>query len=61
MEGRQLAYLKNQKHINLTSAWNSSLYHEDLFLYHSKNYPDDEDLRKQELEEEIAHRKSRRA
>jgi hypothetical protein len=61
MEGRQLAYLKNQKHINLTSALNATLYHEDLFQYYSKNFPEDEELHKQELEEEIAHRKLRRA
>lgn len=61
MEGRQLAYLKNQKHINLTSAWNATLFHDDLFRYYSKNYPDDEELHKSEIEEEIAHRKYRRA
>ena len=43
MEGRQLAYLKNQKHINLTSAWNVTLYHEDLFHYLKTKIPENED------------------
>lgn len=34
MQGRELAYLKNQKHVNLTSAVNSDIRHADLYGYY---------------------------
>ncbi len=35
MQGRQLAFLKNQAQINLTSAINSNLLHSDIYEYYA--------------------------
>jgi len=45
MEGRKLAYLKNQKNNNLTSAWNITLDFDDLYQHLSR---DDEDIIKRD-------------
>jgi len=61
MEGRQLAYVKNQKHINLTSAWNITLEHEDLFQHLSRDHSSEAEIIKHENDEFLAFRKEMRA